>query len=144
MTSLSFIFRTLYASAFIFATFANWAAFIEFFPTHGWRIPGIPPLSTVYFYSLLLIDPIASVLLILRPKLGVVFAGVIITTNVAHNAWLIRHANVPPDFLYWLTIAFIAFYFLTLYPVWRGFPLEACLTDPPRQSLQPTNPSRRG
>jgi hypothetical protein len=128
MTSVAFVLRVLYASAFIFATIENWAAFIQIFPTPYWRLAGMPSFSAVYFYSLLLIDPIVSALLLLRPKIGIVLAGLIVATNVAHNTWLIRHMNASPDSMYWLTIAFLAFYSLTL-PVWRGLHRESLSSE---------------
>jgi hypothetical protein len=129
MTRAAFIFRVIYASAFIFASIENWTTFVQIFPTRYWDIPSIPLFSAVCFYSLLLIDPVVGALLILRPKLGIVLAGFIVTTNLPHNTWLIWHMNASPDSMYWLTIAFLAFYLVTLHPVWCALQGEAPKTE---------------
>ncbi len=138
MTLASFIVRIFYASAFTFASVENWAAFIESFPTQGWRIEGVPLLSAIYFLSLLLIDPVVGALLLLRPKVGLVLAGVIVSTNVAHNTWLIRYTKSSPDSLYWLTVAFLVFYVLTITPVWRRVHRNAPSPEEPNKSPEPT------
>lgn len=120
MARFSFIVRVLYAAAFVFAFIDNLSIRVEYFSLYGWRMPGIPLWSDVYFYSLLFIDPLISSLLLVRPRVGLVAAGFVVITNIGHNTWLLRPMSAPPGFMYWLTVGFLVFYLLTVFPVWRG------------------------
>lgn len=50
-----------------------------------WDYHGADPISTVYWTSLTLVDPLVAALLFVRPGIGVPATVVVITTNVVHN-----------------------------------------------------------
>ena len=54
---------------------------------HGWLPDHLPPATALYWSSLTFIDPLAVVLLFLRPRLGIALTALIIVSNVAHNLW---------------------------------------------------------
>ena len=77
------IIRSVYALCLFGATFNHVRAIIA----HG-IIPAFLPLpSAVYWSSLTLLDPLAAVLLFVRPRLGIILTAVIIVSNVVHNLW---------------------------------------------------------
>ncbi|MFC3712652.1 hypothetical protein ACFOMD_08725 [Sphingoaurantiacus capsulatus] len=54
---------------------------------HGvlWDYHGVGGVSAAYWSSLTVIDPLIAVLLLVRPRIGVPAALLVISTNVAHN-----------------------------------------------------------
>jgi hypothetical protein len=55
----------------------------------GWNYGGMPPVSVVFWTSLTFLDPLAVVLLFLRPRPGVSLTLAIMVTDAADNAWII-------------------------------------------------------
>jgi hypothetical protein len=56
----------------------------------GWNYGGMmPPVSVVFWTSLTFLDPLAVVLLFLRPRPGVSLTLAITVTDAADNAWII-------------------------------------------------------
>ena len=53
---------------------------------HGFLYPDVPLYSRVFWDSLTFLDPLAAVLLFLRPRAGILLVLVIICTDVLHNA----------------------------------------------------------
>ena len=51
----------------------------------GWLPEQLPLGTALYWSSLTIVDPIAVVLLFLRPRAGIALTVVIIVSNVAHN-----------------------------------------------------------
>lgn len=56
---------------------------------HGWFPPYLPWLTAAYWSSLTLLDPLAAVLLFVRPKTGIAITVAIIVSDVAHNLWFV-------------------------------------------------------
>jgi len=54
---------------------------------HGmfWDYGGVGRGSALYWSGLTLVDPVVAVLLLVRPRIGVPAAAVLIATNVVHN-----------------------------------------------------------
>ena len=86
-----------------------------------------PFISTIFWDSLTFIDIIAAFLLILRPKIGILFTVIIITIDVIHNNLILfiynQHINNIGIQLwaikYWMLIGqllFLIFVFWTLKP----------------------------
>ncbi|MEI6766906.1 MAG: hypothetical protein WCM76_14850 [Bacteroidota bacterium] len=84
-----------------------------------------PLISTIFWDSLAVIDIIAAMLLILRPKIGVLITSIIITIDVIHNNLILffynQHINDIGIKLwaikYWMFIGqilFLTFVFWTL------------------------------
>ncbi|MBL9202322.1 MAG: hypothetical protein JNL39_17565 [Opitutaceae bacterium] len=120
MRRLSFILRVIYAVAFIYASVENITALVKDFPTQGWKIEGLSPPSTIYFHSLLVINPTIALLVLARAHVGLIAAGVVVATNIAHNTWLFCHLGAPFDLLYWFSVVFFMFYLSTVIFAWRG------------------------
>lgn len=82
----SVILRTIYALCLAGATFNHATNVAE----HGlfWDYGGFPRASTIFWTALTAIDPLAIVLLLLRPNLGVLATAAIIVVDVIHNVWI--------------------------------------------------------
>jgi len=87
--------RLIYAACLILATGNHALVLIR----HGlfWNYGGAPFLSSVFWTSLSLLDPVAAILLFLRPNIGVGMTAAIIVADVAHNLW-IRMLYAPAGF----------------------------------------------
>jgi len=59
---------------------------------HGlfWNHGGAPVGSSIFWTSLTLLDPIAAILLFVRPNAGVILTAAIILADVAHNLWFLK------------------------------------------------------
>jgi hypothetical protein len=57
---------------------------------HGfnWDYGGLPWFVCIFWTALTFIDPLAVILLIVRPTLGVALTGAIIVSDVAVNSWV--------------------------------------------------------
>jgi hypothetical protein len=47
----------------------------------------LPPLTAAYWDSLTFLDPLAAVLLLVRPRIGIAATIAIIISDVVHNLW---------------------------------------------------------
>jgi hypothetical protein len=67
---------------------------------HGllWDYGGVPLASAAFWTSLTLLDPVAIILLIVRPNVGVLATAVIIITDVFHNLWITARYAQPHQF----------------------------------------------
>lgn len=81
--------RLIYAACLIVATGNHALVLIR----HGllWNYGGVPAASAVFWTSLTLLDPIAALLLLVRPNAGVRITAVIIVSDVIHNFWTKVH-----------------------------------------------------
>lgn len=117
---MSAVLRTVYAICLLFgATTHAWTVI-----KHGvtWDYNGAPAFSRVYWTSLTVLDPVAALLLFLKPRTGLVLTVAIITTDVAHNTWLMLRSSTP-DWLNWMYLLQVLFLLLVLATVraaWRG------------------------
>ncbi len=53
---------------------------------------GVPVLSRLFWDSLAFLDPIAALLLILKPRIGIWMTAIIIVADVLHNGTICFHA----------------------------------------------------
>lgn len=54
---------------------------------HGWLPASLPFGTAIYWSSLTFLDPLAAILLFVRPRVGIAVTVVIIVTDVVHNLW---------------------------------------------------------
>lgn len=86
---------------------------------HGWRWDyGGKPIGTVLFWSALtILDPLAAVLLFLKPRSGTVLLTVLMLCDVVHNTWIIHvYGGIA-----WMVIdqwIFLAFVLATVRIIW--------------------------
>jgi hypothetical protein len=93
---------------------------------HGllWDYGGAPLFSRVFWTSLTFLDPLAAILLFLKPRVGLAMTLAIIAADVAHNTWFNMYVGLAPrDFLNWISfpqVAFLIFVVVTFRSAWRG------------------------
>jgi hypothetical protein len=87
--------RIVYALCLAGATLNHVRAVLS----RGWLPEQLPTASAIYWSSLTVIDPLAAVLLFLRPRLGIALTLLIIVSNVAHNLWFIAAHPLRPSLL---------------------------------------------
>lgn len=66
---------------------------------HGWLPEHLPRATALFWSSLTIFDPLAVVLLFLRPRLGIALTALIIVSDVAHNLWFVARYPVRQTFL---------------------------------------------
>lgn len=96
--------------------------------THGWLPERLSVASALYWSSLTLLDPLAVLLLFVRPRAGIALTGAIITSDVAHNLWFTAAHPLSRSFVEDVTsngfmmsqIAFLLFVAATAPMAWRG------------------------
>jgi hypothetical protein len=94
---------------------------------HGWLPDHLPAATALYWSSLAVLDPLAVVLLFVRPRAGIALTLVIIMSNVAHNLWFIAAhplrgsfvADVASSPFMLSQIAFLAFVAATARIAWK-------------------------
>ena len=88
---------------------------------HGlaWDYGGVPLGSSMFWTSLTLLDPLAALLLFVRPRPGVALTVAIIVIDVVHNSWLSHYLGVRPSIEYVAQVAFLVFVLLTAKTAWR-------------------------
>lgn len=87
----------------------------------SWDYGGAPMFTRAYWTSLTVLDPLAAVLLLLRPGVGVLLTLGIIASDVAHNTWLMWSGATVSRWssMYVSQVAFILFVLLTVSRAWR-------------------------
>ena len=95
--------------------------------THGlwWDYGGVPLFTQVYWTSLTFLDPLAALLLFVRPRTGLVMTAAIISSDVAHNLWFIHHYDIGFNWGVALQCVFLIFVAATFRRVWRSSPVIA-------------------
>ena len=115
--------RVVYAVCLAGATINHVRAVL----TYGWLRHDVAMITAVYWSSLTLLDPVAALLLFIRPRVGVALTVAIILSDVAHNLWF-RAAHplstslmkdVTSSFFMMSQIAFLVFVTFTAPMVWR-------------------------
>jgi hypothetical protein len=94
---------------------------------HGWFPEHLPAATALYWSSLTFLDPLAAVLLFLRPRFGIALTVLIIASDVAHNLWFIAAHPLRGSFVEDVTssavmpsqIAFLPFVAATARLAWR-------------------------
>jgi hypothetical protein len=77
--------------------------------------------TRIYWTSLTVLDPLAAVLLFVRPRVGIVLTVAIITSDVLHNTLV----GLPSlNAMYLSQVIFLLFVGATVYVAWRGVPSE--------------------
>lgn len=95
----------------------------------GWNDGDLPTATVVYWNALTLLDPLAAVLLFLRPRVGVLLTVAIMVSDVAHNVWALRAL----DIVLWPVIAqavFLVFVLATARLIWREAPARKIASSP--------------
>jgi len=90
-------------------THVNWVV------SHGFLYPDVPLYSRLFWDSLTFLDPLAAVLLFLRPRTGIVLVLAIICADVLHNA-IIGGVGL----FFFLQVIFCVFVLATFRINWRG------------------------
>lgn len=88
---------------------------------HGlsWDYGGLPLFVCFFWTALAFIDPLAVVLLMVRPMLGLALTVGIIVSDVAINSWVgLTHAFDLPSFL--AQVLFLVFVLSTVCIAWRS------------------------
>ena len=78
--------RMIYALCLLGAAYNHVLVVAEY--DWGWDYGGLPVLVTSFWTALTLIDPLAIVLLFMRPKAGVILTLAIIVVDVTINSWV--------------------------------------------------------
>jgi hypothetical protein len=123
MTNASLALRIVYALCLTGATYTHVVLHVRYGALlGGLEGLGIPVGSRYYWSSLTLLDPLAAVLMFIRPRVGLALAGAIIVSDVANNSWIWHHLGTTLDARYWAQVAFLIFLFATIFFAWRGLP----------------------
>lgn len=93
----------------------------------GWLPAQLPVATALYWSSLTFLDPLAAILLFVRPRAGVGLTVAIIVSDVAHNLWFTTtHTprtsfvhNVASSTFLMSQIAFLIFVGATAPWAWR-------------------------
>jgi hypothetical protein len=88
---------------------------------HGWRwdYGGVPQLTRIYWTSLTFLDPLAALLMLVRPRIGLCATVAIIVTDVAHNLWFFERHHVPLNWMIASQCAFLVFVLVIFPQLWR-------------------------
>jgi hypothetical protein len=111
----SLVLRAIYAICLLGATCTH----VALLSRHGvlWDYGGAHLLTRIYWTSLTVLDPLAALLLFIRPHVGLILTVLIIVSDVLHNTLV----GVPPlNAMYLSQIAFLIFVASTVYIAWRG------------------------
>lgn len=115
--------RIVYSLCLAGATFNHVRAVLA----HGWFPAHLPQLTALYWSSLTFVDPLAAVLLSVRPRMGIALTALIIVSDVAHNLWFIASHPLGRSFVQGVAssefmmsqIAFLMFVAATAPVAWR-------------------------
>ena len=109
-----------YAACLLGATFTH-ASTVW---THGllWDYGGVARGTQVFWTSLTFLDPLAVVLLLVKPRAGLVLAFAIILVDVVHNTWFgVQHGEPlsAAGWMYYSQVGFLIFVVVTFRSAWR-------------------------
>lgn len=109
--------RIIYAMCLLGATCTHVAILWQ----HGvlWDYGGAHLFTRIYWTSLTFLDPLAALLLFVRPHVGVILTVAIIMSDVLHNALV---GGVLLNWMFVSQVAFLLFVASTVYIAWRGVP----------------------
>lgn len=111
-----FLIRFIYAICLGAASF-NHARIVA---VHGlnWDYSGLPTFVGVFWTALTFVDALAVILLMAKPRLGVVLTVVIIVCDVVINSWVAMNYGI--DIASWLAqVVFLLFVVSTVGIAWR-------------------------
>ncbi len=123
MKRLGLAIRTIYAACLIGASINHVRAIIA----AGWLPDNLPLASAVYWSSLTVLDPLAAVLLFVRPRWGIAATIAIILSDVVHNLWFVAvhpssasfFQDVTTSMVMMSQLAFLLFVAVTAPLAWR-------------------------
>lgn len=112
--------RTIYALCLLGAASTHvWTV-----ATHGlfYDYGGVPIFTRVFWTSLTVLDPLAAVLLFVKPQAGLILTLVIIVSDVLHNTWLMNRSTTAnwSNWMYVLQVVFLIFVLLTISRAWEA------------------------
>ena len=113
----SFLIRLVYALCLAGATYNHARIVVE----HGltWDYGGLPLLVSSFWTALTLIDPLAVILLLARPKHGMVLTVAIIVNDVVINSWVgLAYGFDAASFV--AQVSFLIFVMFTVRIAWRA------------------------
>ena len=121
---LGSLIRIVYALCLAGATINHVRAVLA----HGWLPDHLPAATALYWSSLTFLDPLAVLLLFVRPRIGIALTGAIIASNVAHNLWFLNSNRLGGSLIEDLTsnvfmmcqVAFLLFVLATAPTAWRA------------------------
>jgi hypothetical protein len=86
-------------------------------------IPRQPFVFNLYWTSLTVLDPMAAVLLVLRPRAGLVVSVVIMLSDISINAYAFQpRGALRVEWPFWLQVTFALFLFAVSPYCWRRLP----------------------
>jgi hypothetical protein len=88
-------------------------------------LPRQPFVFNLYWTSLTLFDPLAAVLLVLRPRAGLVMSAIIMLSDIAINAYAFRPSGaLSMEWPFWLQVTFASFLLVASPYCWRSLRLR--------------------
>ena len=113
--------RIVYAACLVGATCVHVATHVQYGVFLGALAGyGYSPITRFFWSLLTLLDPLAALLMFIRPRAGLALAGCVVICDVAHNSWILHHFARAPDAAYWTQVAFLLFLAATIGIAWRG------------------------
>lgn len=91
--------------------------------THGllWDYHNAPLFTRFFWTSLTFFDPIAAILLFLKPKVGLIFTFLIIFIDVIHNSWiLLDEGRDLFNYMFISQFLFLLFVVFTIRIPWKA------------------------
>ncbi len=133
MPRLSFAVRVLFACCLLIATVNH----IRSDVSHGllWDYgygPSTYLASRIFWAALTFFDPLAALLLFIKPRAGIVLTAVIILVDVAHNTFYVALKRQWLEPFYLSQVAFLVVVFLLSPIAWNGLIRGVAFTHPVR------------
>jgi hypothetical protein len=111
----SFVLRVIYAASLLGATCTHAIILWQHGLLYDYR--GAPLFTRIFWTSLTFLDPLAALLLFIRPQVGLVLTVGIIMSDVLHNTAV---GGLSWNGMYISQVAFLLFVVCTVYIAWRG------------------------
>jgi hypothetical protein len=123
MTRLSFAIRILFACCLLVATTNHIRADFQhgLFWDYGYG-PSTLWASRIFWAALTFLDPLAALLLFIKPRAGIFLTAAIILADVAHNTYYVALNHQWLELFYLSQVAFLIAVVLLSPVVWRKAP----------------------
>ena len=133
MPRLSFAVRVLFACCLFIATVNHIRADIShcLLWDYGYG-PSTYLASRIFWAALTFFDPLAALLLFIKPRAGIVLTAVIILVDVAHNTFYVALKQQWLEPFYLSQVAFLVVVFLLSPIAWNGLIRGVAFTHPVR------------
>ncbi|MEQ5839227.1 hypothetical protein N0A02_07215 [Paraburkholderia acidicola] len=120
MTRTSLVIRLVFAICLLAASVNHIVAVVQHGPLWDYGFGSRAPFaSRIYWSALTLFDPLAIVLLFLRPRAGIVLTVLIIVSDVIHNTYYVAMADLWTAPFYLSQVAFLVFVLVFAPLAWR-------------------------